>query len=204
MKMMWFQMAVVLLASCATESLAIFADEVNHLDFHHALVGVPSLHSTFFHRPSSTSNASLLYTVSENLVIGAVNPKDGVVVWRQDLTRWAGSDRRAEGFLRASDGESTVFSAAGENVVAWSAADGKLAWDAKLKDDVIKDLELLEIEDGRTNNGVRDVLALYGGKTGLLRRLDGSTGEVKWEYKDDRYIFYFFPFFLSFFWFLFS
>ncbi|QKX63492.1 uncharacterized protein TRUGW13939_10663 [Talaromyces rugulosus] len=183
--MMWFQTAVVLLASCATKSLAIFADEVNHLDFHHALVGVPSLQSTFFHRPSSTSNASLLYTISENLIVGAINPKDGAVVWRQDLARWAGSSS-AEGFLRASDGESTVFSAAGENVVAWSATDGKLAWDSKLNGEAVKDLELLELEDGRTtNNEIRDVLALYGGKQGLLRRLDGSTGEVKWEYKDD-------------------
>jgi hypothetical protein len=193
--MMWFQTAVVLLASCATKSLAIFADEVNHLDFHHALVGMPSLQSTFFHRPSSTSNASLLYTISENLIVGAINPKDGAVVWRQDLARWAGSSS-AEGFLRASDGESTVFSAAGENVVAWSATDGKLAWDSKLNGEAVKDLELLELEDGRTtNNGIRDVLTLYGGKQGLLRRLDGSTGEVKWEYKDDRYSFFllFFP-----------
>ncbi|KAH8701770.1 hypothetical protein BGW36DRAFT_371532 [Talaromyces proteolyticus] len=183
--MMWFQTALVLLASCATKSLAIFADEVNHLDYHHELLGTPSSQSTFFHRPSSTSNASLLYTVSENLVVAAVNPKDGTIVWRQDLAHWTTTAKHGEGFLRASDGESTVVSAAGDIIVSWGATDGKLAWKVRPVEGVVKDLELLELEDGRTTDDVRDVLALSGDKTSTVQRLDGTTGKAKWAYKDD-------------------
>ena len=85
--------AFTFVALCVSSSLAIFVDEVNDIDFHHALLGVPSPQSTFFHRPSSSSNASLLYTLSDRLVLGAVNPKDGSLVWRQDRhsseVRWA-------------------------------------------------------------------------------------------------------------------
>lgn len=182
---MWFKTAAVLLASCAFPSSAIFVDEVDHLDFHHALLGTPSPQSTFFHQPSSLSNASLLYTISEKSIVGAVNPRDGAIVWRQDLTQ-LGSAPGAEGFLRASDGEGTVVSAVGEKVTAWGASDGKLHWESKVSGGVVKDLELLELEDGRTNNHARDVIVLSEGKGGLVQRLDAATGAVKWVFKDDR------------------
>lgn len=182
---MWFKTAIVLLASCAFPSSAIFVDEVDHLDFHHALLGTPSPQSTFFHQPSSSSNASLLYTLSEKSIVGAVNPRDGAIVWRQDLTQ-LGSSQGVEGFLRASDGEATVVSAIGDKVTAWGASDGKLHWERKVSGAVVKDLELLELEDGRTNNHARDVLVLSEGKGGLVQRLDATTGTVKWEFKDER------------------
>jgi ER membrane protein complex subunit 1 len=183
--MMWLKTAIVLLASCALPSSAIFADEVDHLDFHHALLGTPSPQSTFFHRPSSESNASLLYTLSQRSIIGAINPRDGAVVWRQDLTQLTPA-QGVEGFLRASDGESTVVSAIGEKVIAWGASDGRLHWENRLHGAVAKDLELLELEDGRTTNHARDVLVLSEGKGGVVRRLDAATGTAKWEFKDDR------------------
>jgi hypothetical protein len=185
--MMWVQLAALLLASCVPSSLAIFADEVNHIDFHHALLGVPSPRTTFFHRPSSSSNASLLYTLSEKLVLGAVNPKDGSVVWRQNLARWTSLDQGVEGFLRSSNGETTVVSAAGDVVSSWDALDGKLAWKSQFDDGQVKDLELLELQDGSVSSDARDVITLFGDKTGIVRRLDGISGKVKWEYKDDRF-----------------
>jgi outer membrane protein assembly factor BamB len=188
---MWFKTTFLLLASCIPSSLAIFADEVNHLDFHHALLGVPSSQSTFFHRPTSSSNASLLYTLSEKQVIGAVNPKDGSIVWRQNLARWTADDQVFDGLLRASDGESSVVSSMGHFVTAWSALDGKLVWQSRFVDGTAKDLELLELEDGQTGSA-RDVISLFGDKTGTVRRLDGVSGNVKWEFKDERFGFFLF------------
>jgi ER membrane protein complex subunit 1 len=182
---MWFKTAIVLLASCALPSSAVFVDEVDHLDFHHALLGTPSPQSTFFHQPSSSSNASLLYTLSEKSIVGAVNPRDGVIVWRQDLTQ-LGSTQGVEGFLRASDGEATVVSAIGDRVTAWGASDGKLHWERKISGGAVKDLELLELEDGRTNNHARDVIVLSEGKGGLVQRLDATDGSIKWEFRDER------------------
>ena len=186
---MRLQAALFLLASCVLPTWAIYHDEVNQIDFHHALLGIPTAHSTFFHRPSSSSSASLLYTLSDKFTLGTVNPKDGSLVWRQNLTQPSLPRDRAEGFLRASDGADVVVSGAGEYVTAWSAVDGKLAWDARLAGGVVKDLELLEQHDpsaATTEEKDAIVLSAESG-SGIVRRLDGASGHVKWVFKDDRF-----------------
>lgn len=183
---MRLQRAFAFLAFSVTSSLAIFADEVNDVDFHHALLGTPKPQNTFFHRPTSSSSATLLYTISDRLILGAVNPKDGAILWRQNLGDGLDvADLR--GLLRASDGENTVVSAVQGAVSCWSASDGKLLWEDKFKDGWVRDLELLELQDGSTIEGVRDIIALFGDKSGVVRRLDGLSGEIKWEHKDGRY-----------------
>ncbi len=54
---------------------AVFQDEVGHIDFHHELLGVPQSATTFFHRPRLDDKASLLYSLSDLGVLGAVNPQ---------------------------------------------------------------------------------------------------------------------------------
>jgi hypothetical protein len=181
---MWLQ-AIFLLASCAPLALAIFADEVNHVDFHYALLGIPSAQRTFFHRPSSSSNASLLYTLSEKSFLGAVNPKDGSIVWRQNLARWSSDAAAVESFLRAGDGENTIVSALGGCVSSWGALDGKLSWMRRFSNGPVRDLELLEHESSITNFNSRDVITLAGDKTGIIQRLDGGSGSTKWEFQDE-------------------
>ncbi|THC95235.1 hypothetical protein EYZ11_005274 [Aspergillus tanneri] len=185
---MRIQATLLLLASCVPSTVAIYSDEINHIDFHHALLGVPSSHSTFFLKPSSSSNASLLYTLSEKSLLGAVNPRDGSVVWRQNISRsslpadhGASQDR----ILRGSDGTNALVGAVGNYVSSWSALDGKLIWESSFGDEVVADLELLELEDANVAPSTKDAIALFGGKNGVIRRLDGDSGEVKWEYKDE-------------------
>lgn len=182
---MWLP-AAFLLASCVSPAAAIYPDEVNHIDFHHALLGAPSPDSTFFLKPSSASNASLLYTISDKSTIGAVNPRDGSVVWRQNLSR-SGSPAGGAGILRGLDGNNAVVGAVGDYISSWGAQDGKLAWENKLANGAVRDLELLELEDAIATSSARDTLALVGGDgVGIVRRLDGDSGKTKWEYKDDR------------------
>lgn len=52
--------------------------------------------------------------------------------------------------------------------------------------EAVADLELLELD---ARDGARDAVALFGGKTGVVRRLDGESGGVKWEFKDERFVF---------------
>ena len=183
---MQLKAALLLLASCALPTLAIYPDEVNHIDYHHALLGIPNADSTFFLKPSTSSNASLLYTISENLLLGAINPRDGAVVWRQNLSRLAGaSASETTGLARAVDGTNAVVSAAGNYVSAWGASDGKLIWENWFGSSDVVDLELLELDDG---HGTRDSVALFAGKNGVVRRLDGENGALKWEFKDDRFV----------------
>lgn len=184
---MRLQATLFLAAFCVPSALAIFPDEVGHVDFHHALLGVPSSDSTFFHRPSSSSNAALLYTLSDKSLLGAVNPKDGALVWRQNLTRPVVSEQDTQGLLRASGGTNAVVSAVGDHVSAWSALDGKLIWENRSPNMPVVDLELLELEDTSAAPLMRDAIALSGGQAGSVKRLDGSTGDIKWEYHDERF-----------------
>ncbi|GKZ21008.1 hypothetical protein AbraIFM66951_010166 [Aspergillus brasiliensis] len=184
---MWLQATLLLLASCVPSSLAIYRDEVNHVDYHHALLGFPTSQSTFFLKPSASSNASLLYTLSEKSLLGAVNPKDGSLVWRQNLSRsdLPGGESNAHGLLRASEGTNALVSALGDYISSWTALDGKLIWENWFEGEVVADLELLELEDVNAAPSTKDTVALWSGKAGVVRRLEGDSGRTKWEYLDE-------------------
>lgn len=184
------RLQVALLAAvCATPAAAIFSDEVNHIDFHHALLGAPSPDSTFFLKPSSASNASLLYTLSDRSILGAVNPRDGALVWRHNISQSA-SPVGGTGILRGLDGNNAVVGAAGDYISSWGAQDGKLIWDQHFDGGHVSDLELLEMEDAsKESSDSRDTIALISGKSfGSVRRFDGDSGAVKWEYIDERLV----------------
>lgn len=178
--------ALLVAVPCVPHTRAVFSDEAFHVDYHHALLGIPQEHTTFFHRPHSTSNASLLYTISEKLVLGAVNPRSGTLVWRQKLGQpsYPGQNKA---FLRAGDVQNTVVSAVGGEVTAWDALDGRAAWKASFEGEPARGLEIAELEEGVTSPKPKDSIVLFGEKNAIVRRLDGETGSVKWEYKDERY-----------------
>ncbi|KAF4776126.1 hypothetical protein HER10_EVM0003752 [Colletotrichum scovillei] len=157
---------------------AVFVDEVGDIDYHHELIGVPQVETTLFHKPRRDDKASLLYTLSDVGVLGAVNPSNGAVVWRQFLT---GNITNGGGHLRAAEDEDWVVSAYGSSVHAWNALSGRNAWWIDFVG-TIKDLEVMEM----TENGRKDVLALFEEEDGstVLRRLNGADGTVVWENKD--------------------
>jgi hypothetical protein len=158
---------------------AVFADEAWNLDYHHALLGKPQESTTFFHRPNTASRASLIYTLSERGVLGAVNPRDGSLVWRQMLEANVSSD---SSFLRAGQDQSLVVSGIGNQVASWSAGDGRLAW-SHVAPGLLQDLEILELSDGKEIPGAKDALILTSGEHAEVQRLDGATGSVKWSHK---------------------
>jgi hypothetical protein len=189
---MRINLSVSLLASVATTVLAIYKDDAFQTDYQHAFVGIPQQQTTFFHRPSSSSKASLLYTLSEKGVLGAINPKDGALVWRQLLTAgqnitFAGKD---SGCLRAGEGDGTVISGLGGEVRAWGALDGKMAWGNEFEGEV-RDLEVLELEGAREKEGKDVVLLMAEGEHGVVRKLEGSSGKVLWEFQDHRFVIHF-------------
>ena len=112
-------------------------------------------------------------------MLGAVHPGTGKVVWRQLLT---GDEDRGEGFLRPVEGENTVVSAIGNTVMAWDAMSGRERWGNVFEGSTARDLEIME---STTTDGTRDVLALFevAGR-GLLRKINGATGDVAWEHED--------------------
>ncbi|KAK7433304.1 hypothetical protein QQZ08_000243 [Neonectria magnoliae] len=173
---MRFSLQPLLLLALSSLGVAVFQDEVGHIDFHHALVGVPQVETTFFHRPRKADKASLLYTLSDVGVIGAVNPSNGAVVWRQQI---ADDLTNGGGFLRATEGEHWVAAAYGSRVQAWDALTGRSLWQAEFQGEV-KDLEILALSEKSS----KDVLVLYDedGVT-VLRRIHGTLGHVVWEFR---------------------
>jgi outer membrane protein assembly factor BamB len=169
-------------AACLAPAAAIFEDDAYHIDFHYALLGLPKHEATFFQRPYAGSKASLLYSISEDQTIGAINPKDGALVWRQRPS----SEPRGKGHLRAGSEQDVVISAVGDRVTAWSSSDGRLVWETSIDGAIIEDLEILEQEDGITKDQAKDAIVLLAERDHGVKRLDGKTGRVKWTYEDTR------------------
>jgi ER membrane protein complex subunit 1 len=157
---------------------AVYADEAHLIDFQHILLGRPRRENTFFHQPSPVSRATLLYTLSEKLVLGAVNPKDGSLVWRQHLVEGAANHTNSKGFLRAGAGESTVCSALGQYVRAWDAASGRMVWEWRGEGSII-DIDVIDIAGGS-----KDVVALVESvDEGMvsISRMSATNGKQKWQ-----------------------
>ena len=180
--MRWIYAITACLASTA---LGVFVDEANQIDFHQALLGIPLRESSFFHQPFAGSKASLIYTFTEEGVLGAVNPKDGSIVWRQKLE--AGDDRTStRRVLKAGENQDTVVCASGSSVSAWSSTDGRSAWQKRFAGDVV-DVEVLEMPTSDNAAG-KDAVVLVHNSSGMVaQRLDANAGAVKWAYTDERY-----------------
>lgn len=200
---------LTLLLSSVTSIHSILVDEAYHVDYHQALLGIPQVDITFFHRPSASSSASLLYTISEKAILGAVNPKDGALVWRQPL---AGAFQKpdlvvedvvelseeeklkalrdagpAKAGLLAEQGSSFLVSYYGPTVSTWDAMNGKLLWQRVMpQGQHVKSAQLVPSGRDVSSSLAVDVVVLYGTEVGAVTRLDGSTGAVMWDHEDTR------------------
>ena len=155
---------------------AIFADEAYQVDFHHALLGIPQARTTFFHRPSAASKASLLYTLSDRQILGAVNPKDGTVIWRQRLED-PDFNGTSQSLLKADERGNTLITSIGRKVQAWGAGDGKLVWEY-LTSGQVHSLDTYQ------QNG--DVIAVSEGDGAVIhvQTLAAGNGQVLWDFID--------------------
>ncbi|RVX71010.1 hypothetical protein B0A52_03375 [Exophiala mesophila] len=175
------------LAACWLPANAIFIDDAFHIDFHHALLGVPQSHTTLFHKSQASSNASLLYTISDKAVLGAINPKDGNVLWRQSL---AGQplDNPSSSFLVARERDGQIITGHDRTVASWDALDGRLVWTYLLPEGTsIQDLHSV-VKTDSTSSAVEDVivLAVPHSEDGQTRvaRVAGNGSGLKWEHLD--------------------
>ncbi|XXH03130.1 hypothetical protein Hte_009523 [Hypoxylon texense] len=170
-------LSIAVLLALPAAVRAVFKDEVGHIDYHHELLGVPQRETTFFHRPRPQDKASLLYTLSDLGVLGAVNPGNGAIVWRHLLN---GNITEGGGHLRAGEDETWLASALGSSVHTWDAITGRNVWTLDF-DGVVKDLEIMEM----TEDNHKDVLALHEEDgTTVARRIHGTEGRVVWEYRE--------------------
>ncbi|KAL8703661.1 MAG: hypothetical protein Q9201_003145 [Fulgogasparrea decipioides] len=167
--------SILLLVYCLSYPVsAVYADEAYQVDFHHILLGRPQPQTTFLHRPSTSSKASLLYTLSERSVLGAVNPKDGSVIWRQQLDNGCG-------LLKAFEGDHVLVSAVNGTVQAWDAAEGRLLWDWRGSE------EVKALEVSKNDGAGRSIFFITQGPgtKAVIRKVSGDSGAVVWEHVDE-------------------
>ncbi|RMD40648.1 hypothetical protein DV735_g4469, partial [Chaetothyriales sp. CBS 134920] len=169
-------------------SQAIFSDDAFDQDSHLTLLGIPQPHTTFFHKPQSSSNASLLYTLSDRSFVGALNPKDGSVLWRQALTE-AGAEVTIgpDAFLVAGERDGQVISGFGRTISSWDALDGRLRWHY-LSPAGSQVLGLQAVTVKAEDAAAQDVVFLSGSASGdgviSITRLAGRNGARIWERTD--------------------
>lgn len=185
---MRWQALSCLLALAVTPARAIFSDEAFNIDYHYALLGIPQPHSTFFHKPDTSSNAALLYSLSDKAVLGAINPRDGSVVWRQAIAG-AVLEYAAESFVVAGETDGKIIAAVGDRVTAWDAAHGRLIWASKLgSGSKVVGLQPVPVLGSSTDGAVQDVMVLSqsaeAGAGFTLTRTAGDGQGMRWQYND--------------------
>lgn len=165
---------ILLCAAIVRPSLAIYADEANHIDFYHSFVGFPRPGRTFFHKPYAGSKGQLIYTLSEKNVLAAVNPKDGAVIWRQILSS---NTTAVPGLLTAALDHSILASAVQGTVNTWRAFDGKAVGQTRFEDSQVQDIKFLDALNGQDTPAQRDLLVVIDGKNGgYCRHSPSDTG----------------------------
>lgn len=171
-----------------TPASSLFVDEAFNIDFHHALLGLPQPHSTFFHKPDKSSNAALIYALSNKSLLGAINPRDGSLIWRQSI---AGHPIETENhsFLVAGEGDGKVTTAVANEVAAWDAADGRLVWRHVIREQSrVVDLQAIPVLGSSTDGAVQDVVVLtqptIKGGAFTVTRLGGDGTGGRWHYSD--------------------
>lgn len=185
--MRWYGI-VSIWTSLLLPTYAIFADEAFHIDFQHALLGSPQSHTTFFLKPHTNTNASLLYTVSDKAVLGAIHPKDGSALWRQPL---AGQpvENASNSFLVASERDGQLVSGYDRTVACWNALDGRLVWDYTTPEGTkIGGLQAIQPLGPGTGGIAQDFVVLavpVDAKThSTIIRISGDGSEARWQNTD--------------------
>lgn len=184
--MRWHGVVSALSALLATTN-AIFADDAFHIDYHQALLGIPQSHATFFHKPQASTNASLLYAISDKAVLGAINPKDGSILWRQPL---AGQplDQASSSFLVARERDGQVISGYGRTVSSWDALNGKLIWAYDFPEGaLVQGLQHAPVSDSSIAV-IQDLLVLTTSELAnghpVISRVAGDGSGLRWEHID--------------------
>ncbi|EXJ78715.1 hypothetical protein A1O1_09117 [Capronia coronata CBS 617.96] len=168
--------------------IAIFADDAFHIDYHHALLGSPQAHATFFHKPQPSTNASLLYTISDKAFLGAVNPRDGSLVWRQSLADHP-TNNASTSFLVAGERDGQIISGYNRTVACWDALNGRLVWDYTVPEGTkVHGLQAIALAESSANDIGQDILVLaypdHSNAHAIVSRVAGDGSGARWHYED--------------------
>lgn len=113
-------------------------------------------------------------------MLGAINPKDGAVIWRQRLADSVQGNHTTSNLLKAGEGGDTLISAVNGKIQAWDATDGRLVWEWDGGDET----QVVDVTPSAEGGKYVLVLSVGQGSTFVARSLAADTGEVFWESGD--------------------
>ncbi|OCH86588.1 DUF1620-domain-containing protein [Obba rivulosa] len=169
---------------CTLPVSALHASEVGIVDWHKIFIGVPLIGSSSisptFHRVGSADGLtqSVVLAATSSNVLAALSPVNGSIVWRYVFE----DDEHVIAFRKHGDVVAAVSGAGGANLRLFDAISGYLRLEERLHSPEhgrMFNPETLGTSiafEPKTESG--DLYILSNGHE--LRRVDGSTGELKW------------------------
>ena len=115
-------------------------------------------------------------------MLGAINPRDGAVIWRQRLADSA-QNYTSAGLLKAAEGGDTLFSAVDRKVQSWDATDGRMVWNWEGGHET----KVVDVTPSAEGGKLFLVLSEGVGPGFVTRSMAGDSGEIIWESRDGRY-----------------
>ncbi|KAI0920704.1 hypothetical protein AcV5_010378 [Taiwanofungus camphoratus] len=166
--------------------LALHLSEAGVVDWHKPFVGVPLVSSLStaptFHRlaKSGAATQSVILTATSSNGLAALNPVDGSIVWRHIFE----DNEHIIAYKERDDVVAAVSGPGGATLRLLDALTGNLLLERRLhRPEFGRSFEpealgtAVEFEAGNKSS---DVFALSNAY--ILRRIDGETGEIKWEW----------------------
>lgn len=175
----------LLISFFSSLSRAIPADSAYHRDYHHALIGTPLRHSTFFFNPSSppVGSGSRLYSISKNAAVGAVDLANGTTLWRQHEDNQDVHLGEDSLLLKPLFNRELVIGAIGDELSAWLATNGRIAW----RRNIAPGSSVVDIQgadDVRASEAF--VLAQNANAKGSSVSRYSDSGNLLWNFDDAR------------------
>ncbi|OBZ74558.1 ER membrane protein complex subunit 1 [Grifola frondosa] len=174
----------IALAVASSVTLALHSSEAGVIDWHKSLVGVPltGSHSTapLFHRTGVPNGPtqSVILAATENNVLAALSPVNGSLVWRHIFE----DHDHVVAFRKHEDVVAAMSGPGGATLRVFDVMAGHLLLEKRLH--TLESGRLFEpstlgtaIEFG-SSTSKNDMFVLTNGH--ILRRIDGSTGEIRW------------------------
>ena len=188
--------AILSLLFNSTPTSALSRNDAGKIDWHVPRIGVPHISSASatkylsprFHRLIKPDQdvkdkaQTAIFVATESNAVGALNPRNGNLVWRQVLE----DNDPVQAFYQASDVALSISGAGGANVRLYHGTTGFVIWETAQH----KPIDGLLPESGapgvdaaflRYGEGGGDVITLANART--VRRLDGRFGREVWRWE---------------------
>ncbi|EPQ30682.1 uncharacterized protein PFL1_01583 [Pseudozyma flocculosa PF-1] len=193
--------ALVALAWLPLFASALSRHDAGKIDWHVPRIGVPHVSSDSatqylsprFHRlikpwqDVRDKAQTAIFVATESNAVGAINPRNGALVWRQVLD----DDDGVIAFTQHSDHALSISGAGGANVRLYHGLTGHVIWEASqhhVRDGILPEagspgVDAVFLPSNHSTKTDGDVLTLANGRT--VRRLDGRFGKEAWRWDLD-------------------